>query len=497
MSRRRTPSLLLAAALLGGGLLAAVPPGGQPSSDAGSATRAVVALRSAAALDDLASHGVRVISVQRSLGTAVVETRSVGLLHRLVDRGVLRSAHSDVALHPTSKDSASKDSAGKDSGSKAEDDDDRDDDNESSAPSTAGVFAWSGLASPAGRTAAGAGTTVALVDTGVADTGALSRSSGRLVDGVDTSGEGTLQDRYGHGTFMAGLIAGGRVEGTGDRSLGVAPGSRVLNVKVADQRGETSLSKVLQGFDWLLGEVRNGRRVDVVSFSFSRARPGEAYGPDPLTDAVEAIRDAGVSVVVSAGNVPGEVGDPGFHPRVISVGAADLTRRKPTVAAFSGGATVAGVVRPDVVANGVHVLGLLPPASMIAKNNPQSRHGALWRGSGTSQATASTAGVAAIFRAAYPAATPREVKASLRAAAGKVSGNHAGAGLLQVAKKLRDGTDGPSTTDGGGDGEGGFDAGSWSAGSWSAGSWSAGSWSAGSWSAGSWSSFWGTDGSAR
>ena len=351
-----------------------------------------------------------------------------------------------------------------------------------------GVYAWEHLDEEAGRAGAGRGVTVALVDTGVSDTWGLRRSSGRLVDGVDTSGESRLTDGYGHGTFMAGIIGGGTFASGNERGVGVAPGARIVNVKVADASGTTSLTKVLAGFDWVIAN-RAVHSIDVASFSFSRTRPGTGYGPDPLTDAVERVREAGISIVVSAGNVPGEVGDPGFDPRVLTVGAAALGIGKPRVADFSGGAVVAGVVKPDVVASGVHMLSSLPPDSLIAQQNPGSqRRDGLWRGTGTSQATAVTAGVVAIFLAEFPGATPRQVKASVRAAATKVSGRHGGAGLVAIPNKLRDGTDGPGSGDGGGDGEGGFDAGSWSSNSWSAGSWSAGSWSSNSWSAGSWSS---------
>ena len=99
-------------------------------------------------------------------------------------------------------------------------------------------YAWQGLGPSAGRPDAGAGVTVALLDTGVSDTPALNRASGRLVDGVDTSElfnggdaqtSGRFNDRYGHGTFMANLIAGGHVDGIKDsRGVGVAPMSRLV-----------------------------------------------------------------------------------------------------------------------------------------------------------------------------------------------------------------------------------------------------------------------------
>jgi serine protease AprX len=333
---------------------------------------------------------------------------------------------------------------------------------------------------------------IALVDTGVSDTRALNRRSGHLVDAADSSGVGfgepvstggTYTDGYGHGTFMAGLLAGGAVPGTHGKALGVAPGATVLVVRVARQDGTTSLSRVLGGLDWV---AAHHDQVDVLNLSLSHTRPADAYGADPLTDAVEQVKGAGVAVVVSAGNSAGIVGDPGFDPFVLTAGAEDLTTQQ--VAPFSGSAVVAGVRKPDVVASGVDVLGVLPPSSVLAtaKDTRRLAHG-LFRGSGTSQATAITSGLAAIFLAANPGATPAQVKASLRCAATDLPGETDGAGAVRTTTTECAAADGQAL-DGSGDatGESTFDASSWAASSWAASSWAASSWAASSWAASSW-----------
>ena len=344
-----------------------------------------------------------------------------------------------------------------------------------------------GLGGQAGKPGAGSGVRVAVLDTGVSDTAALDRRSGRLRDAFDAGGGARpFSDGYGHGTFMASLIAGGPVDGSSGLPVGVAPGATVLVVRVAAPDGATSLSQVVAGLDWV---ATHASQVDVANLSFSHTRPGQAYGADPLTDAVERVRDRGVAVVVSAGNDPSRVGDPGFTPRAITVGAAEL-QDGARVAAFSGSATVAGVAKPDVVANGVAVLGVLPAGSVIAQASPSARStGDLWRGSGTSQAAAVTSGVVALLLDRRPDATPAEVKAVLRSSARPLVGSRDGAGLLRVPRGRTAGADEPSAGPAGGDptGEAGFDANSWSANSWSANSWSANSWSANSWSANSWS----------
>ncbi len=364
--------------------------------------------------------------------------------------------------------------------------------------SGAGVAASESLGGPAGTKDAGRGVSVAVVDTGVTDTAALSRSTGRLVDGVDTSPvmtggsaltTGRFEDAHGHGTFMASLVAGGPVESSKNKAVGIAPAATVVVVKVADSSGSTSLSAVVAGLDWV---ARHASRIDVANLSFSHSRPGSGYGGDPLNAAVERVADAGVVPVVSAGNVADEVGDPGFDPRALTVGAADLRAERPTVASFSGSAVVAGVHKPDLVANGVSVLGVLPPSSIVAREHPSAHAvGALWRGSGTSQATAVVSGAAALYLQAHPSATPAQVKASLRTAARALPGDRDGQGLVRHTVRVVAAPDGTSLS-GGGDltGEGSFDASSWSASSWSASSWSASSWSASSWSASSWSATW-------
>jgi serine protease AprX len=288
---------------------------------------------------------------------------------------------------------------------------------------------------------------------------------------------------------MANVVAGGAAPGSAGAALGVAPGATVLSVRVAGADGSTSLSKVLAALEWVHSHAND---VDVANLSLSSHRPFHEYGADPLTDAVEAVRDAGVTVVVSSGNRRQELGDPGFTPRVLTVGAADLDRDR--VATFSGSDVVAGVRKPDVVASGVRVLGLLPPSSTLAQDSHTVRlPSGLYRGTGTSQATAIASGLAALLLAAHPEATPTQVKSSLRCAATDLRSERDGAGLVHTTTTLCAGPDGQAL-DGSGDvsGEADFDASSWGASSWGASSWGASSWGASSWGASSWgASSWG------
>ncbi|MDQ1464320.1 MAG: serine protease AprX [Actinomycetota bacterium] len=330
------------------------------------------------------------------------------------------------------KDNSGKDGSGKDGSGK---------DGSGTAAPSAGVLAASTLGGKAGKSDAGSGVTIAVIDTGVADTAALNRASGRLVDAVDTSGlnsetghvveHGVFTDSYGHGTFMASLIAGGKVDGSGKTALGVAPGATVDVVKVADENGDTSLASVLAGLNWV---ATHADSVDVANLSLSVDRPSDSYGIDPLNYAVTLTRNAGVTVVVAAGNTPGLVGDPGFAPASLTVGSADTTGKKASLALFSGYANVDGVTKPDVVAAGVNVLGEMPADSVIGLEFPNARQpSGLFRGSGTSQSAAIVSGLAALYLDGHHWASPQEVKSAIRDGASSIAGGHTdGQGLVAI-----------------------------------------------------------------
>ena len=102
----------------------------------------------------------------------------------------------------------------------------------------AGVPAAQGLGGQAGKAGAGAGVRVAALDTGVSDTAALDRRSGRLLDAFDADGgPAPYSDGYGHGTFMSSILAGGPVDGSAGKPVGVAPGATVLVVRIARPDG--------------------------------------------------------------------------------------------------------------------------------------------------------------------------------------------------------------------------------------------------------------------
>jgi serine protease AprX len=291
----------------------------------------------------------------------------------------------------------------------------------------------------------GRGIDVAIIDSGVAPVAGL---AGKVVNGPDFSADGAYsnlagQDGLGHGTHMAGIVAG-RDSETGAK--GIAPGARIVNVKVATYDGRTTVESVIQGLDWVVEQKKSKvYNIRVVNLSFGVDGITEYVG-DPLSIAVESAWKAGIVVVVSAGNdgtAATSLGSPATDPYVIAVGASD-TRSTPatnddTVAPFSSLGTYER--SPDVVAPGVGVVSLRVPGSVIDDSYPEARMSStLFRGNGTSQAAAVVSGVAALMLQANPSLTPNEIKARLVKSAvrlGNADRRLQGSGSVDVVGALR------------------------------------------------------------
>lgn len=262
----------------------------------------------------------------------------------------------------------------------------------------------------------GSGVTVALVDTGVADVPDLAT---HVSERVDFTSERDGLDRFGHGTHMAGLIAG---DGTasGGAYAGAAPGASIVSVKVAGADGSTDVSTVLAGLQWVAANEER-LHIRVLNLSFGTDSTQSA-AIDPLNYAVEQLWASGVLVVVAAGNagpVPGTIQKPGDDPFVLTVGASDPTGM--TAGFSSQGPTIDGFTKPDLLAPGVTIVSTRAPGSTIDVSRPAARVGLDYlKGSGTSQATAITSGVAALVLQANPALTPDGAKTVL------VQSTHAG-----------------------------------------------------------------------
>ncbi|HUZ51390.1 MAG TPA: S8 family peptidase [Streptosporangiaceae bacterium] len=264
----------------------------------------------------------------------------------------------------------------------------------------------------------GRGVTVAVLDTGIDN---LPDFSGRLVGGVDlTNGNNPYQDSYGHGTFVAGLIAGDGTSSGGQYS-GEAPGAKLVSIKVAGADGTTHLGTLISGLQWAVhNQGKYGIKVLNISLG---SQPSQSTVSNPLDNAVEAVWNSGITVVASAGNsgpFNGTILSPGDDPLVITAGALDDMATAATaddqMNDFSsvGPTTPDGWVKPDLVTSGRSVVSLAAPGSTIYNDYPSARIGpANFTGSGTSFSAAITSGAAALVLADNPGLTPNQVKARL------------------------------------------------------------------------------------
>ena len=320
------------------------------------------------------------------------------------------------------------------------------------ATATASTFARTSQATRAWADGnRGKGVGVAVIDTGVSPMPDL---AGRLVHGPDLSGEGTVVDRYGHGTVMAGIIAGSGADSASRSSgafTGVAPAAHVVAVKAAGRNGAVDVSTMLQAMHWV-SAYREQFDIRVLNLSWGVAST-QAASIDPLNHAVQRLWGEGIVVVVAAGNsgpAAGTVSKPGDDPVVLTVGAlndqGDNDPDNDSVAGWSSrgvaGATSGSSLprKPDVVASGRGIVSPRSYGSTIEANNGKALVSPSYiRGSGTSQAAAVTSGVVALLLAARPELTPDQVKQRLMATADPIPGVDAlaqGRGRVQYADAL-------------------------------------------------------------
>jgi serine protease AprX len=310
----------------------------------------------------------------------------------------------------------------------------------------------------------GRGVTVAVVDSGVA---AHPDLAGRVVASIDFTSANpqvttTLSDPGGHGTHVAGLIAGDG-KASGGAFTGIAPNAQIVSVRVFDANGNAMLSTVLQGLQWIVNN-RSTYNIRVANLSFG-ATPTGSYRTDLMATAVEVLTFANVTVVAAAGNGGsglGTVTTPGYDPFVITVGAADttlsLTPSAATVPWWSarGPAPFDGYDKPDVVAPGRKLIGPLAISSTLAALYPERIVTALgaplpsyFSMSGTSMSTALVSGTVALMLERNPSLTPRQVKSRLRDTAIELpytSDNAMGAGMVNAIAAVGSNTPGGSYT---------------------------------------------------
>jgi serine protease AprX len=308
----------------------------------------------------------------------------------------------------------------------------------------------------------GAGVDVALIDTGVSPVEGLT-TPGKIVYGPDLSLESQAEnlrnlDTMGHGTFMAGLIAGRDstvsapfADAPASAYRGMAPDARIVSLKVGVADGGVDVSQVVAAVDWVVQHCNdNGMHIRVINLSYG-TNSTQASTVDPLAYAVEQAWRKGIVVVVAGGNAGFQshmnaapaLANPANDRYVLAVGSTDTlgtaALSDDTVPAFSPWPKRGATRGVDLVAPGVHMQGLRDPNSYIDVAQPEGLLGdRYFRGSGTSQSAAIVSGAAALVLQKYPDATPDQVKKLLTSTGYQINAKAQaiGGGELQLAKAL-------------------------------------------------------------
>jgi serine protease AprX len=302
------------------------------------------------------------------------------------------------------------------------------------------AYPYSVLAPQGWNTATGRGVGVAVIDTGVdgrlPDFSSADGTSRVVASAVTNPDATTAADTYGHGTHVAGIIAGDgtrrdAADPAAGKYVGIAPEADIVAIKASDDAGGGTVLDAIYGLQFAV-DHRADYNIRVVNLSLS-STVAESYTTDPLDAAAEAAYFQGILVVAAAGN-RGSAEDavdyaPGNDPFVLSVGAVDdqgtQARGDDTFADWSSrGTTQDGFTKPEIGAPGAHIVSTLATGSEFGALCPScivDEH--YIRLGGTSMASPVVSGVAALLFQAHPDWTPDEAKSTLIATARNLTGS--------------------------------------------------------------------------
>jgi serine protease AprX len=290
-----------------------------------------------------------------------------------------------------------------------------------------------GIGAIAGVTGQGIG--VAVIDSGVSPHKALPN----VVANVSfVTGHPSVVDEFGHGTHVAGIVAGNGAAAAKVTSLftgGIAPGAQIINVRVLGPDGTGLTSDVIAGIDWA---IANRTRYNIRVINLSLGHPvTEPSATDPLCEEVLKATQAGIVVVASAGNsgkmpdgrpILGGISSPGNSPWAITVGALNTWetngRSDDSVTTYSsrGPTRYDLAVKPDVVAPGNKIVSLEASNSYLAASYSflhvaGSSTNAYCRLSGTSMSAPMVSGAVALLLQGSPNLSAAQIKLALQSGA--------------------------------------------------------------------------------
>ncbi|MBE7435913.1 MAG: S8 family serine peptidase [Anaerolineales bacterium] len=362
----------------------------------------------------------------------------------------------------------------------------------------------------------GSGVTVAVIDSGINyhEDFTTANWNWRIMESMNFT-SGNSDDKYGHGTHVAGIIAGNGAMSNGEYK-GVAPGANLVSLKISDKDGMTYESTVVDALQWVY-DNKDTYNIKVVNLSLN-STVAQSYHTSPLCAAVEILWFNGIVVVVSAGNNGNSNGSepdilypPANDPFVITVGATedkgtgDLT--DDTLAIFSAfGTTEDGFAKPDLVAPGRNLVApLSDKASTVYTAHPLHRVGDYYfRMSGTSMSAPVVTGAVALLLQDEPNLNPDQVKYRLMVTANTTwsgySASQSGAGHLDIFAAVN-GTSTETANTGifasqllstGSEpiiwGSAGWNSAGWNTAGWNSVGWNSAGWNSAGWNTAGWNS---------
>ncbi len=269
------------------------------------------------------------------------------------------------------------------------------------------------------RNITGQGVTIAIIDTGI-DSTHPDLDGGKVVQEhcycypdccsngqAEMHGQGSAMDDSGHGTHCA-SIATGTGEASNGIFKGVAPDAKIEAIKVLDSSGSGWDDDIILGIEKAVKD-----NVSIISMSLGASVINDCYD-SALSQATDNAVDAGVTVIVAAGNEGSgynTISAPGCAEKVITVGASD---KQDQIAYFSSrGSTNDFRVKPDITAPGVSICAAKASQGKIG-SDCYGHQGTYVSLSGTSMATPHVAGLVALIKQKYPSWTPQEIKQTTR-----------------------------------------------------------------------------------
>jgi serine protease AprX len=292
----------------------------------------------------------------------------------------------------------------------------------------------------------GEGVTIAILDTGIAKLEDFTSPYNRIIafhDLVNKKKE--PYDDNGHGTHVAGIVAGNGAKSKGLYS-GIAPRANIIVIKILDKLGNGNTSDAIAGIQWLI-DNKDTYNIRIANLSIGTTSTDET---DPLVRACEAAWDRGIIITIAAGNngpKRNSITSPGISRKVITVGSSDdsndLKSQGKLVKNFSGrGPTPDCIIKPDIVAPGTNIISCaVPDIDHIVGSISKKISKYYLQMSGTSMSTPIVTGAIALLLEKIPTLTPNQVKLILKDSTDdlKYPQNHQGWGLINIDKLINGG----------------------------------------------------------